>query len=140
MSEHDEQKAVADWARILESRYPVLSLLMAIPNGARLPFMTDAHGRRYSREALKLLDEGLRPGAPDLFLPAARKNYHGLFIELKYGRNKPTPEQTVFMGLLREQGYAVAVCYSASAAISTICSYLDLKEVYDVSYLERSRR
>ena len=34
---------------------------------------------------------------PDLFLPVGRGSYHGLFIELKYGKNKPTEKQTEWL-------------------------------------------
>jgi hypothetical protein len=110
VSEHNEQAAIIEWARTFEYQYPELGLLFAIPNGAKLPFAKDRRGRRYSPQAKKLKAEGLRAGVPDLCLPVARLGYHGMFIELKVGGNKPSPEQVEFLDVLAEQGYYAAVC------------------------------
>jgi hypothetical protein len=117
MSEHDEQCAVIQWAKIFESRYPELALLFAIPNG----------GKRNVVTAMKLRDEGVKPGVPDLFLPVARHGWHGMFIEMKFGRNKTTPEQFAVHRALIEQGYGVWVCYSADGAIEAIRAYLEME-------------
>ena len=63
MSEHQEQKALIQWARLNQQRFPELDLLFAIPNG----------GLRNIRVARKLKSEGVKPGVSDLFLPVARK-------------------------------------------------------------------
>ena len=85
MSEHDEQAALFEWATWHTSQCPELGLLFAIPNG----------GHRHPVVAARLKAEGVRAGVPDICLPVARKGYHGLFVELKFGRNKPTPAQVV---------------------------------------------
>ena len=92
-SEHSEQSAIIDWAKKMAYTYPELSLLFAIPNGASLSAHTDRRGRRFSPQASKLKAEGLRAGVPDLCLPVARQGFHGMFIELKVGKGKPSPEQ-----------------------------------------------
>lgn len=125
-NEHSEQVAVINWARTNSYRCPVLAYLHAIPNGAKLPYKRDDRGRRFSPQAAKLLSEGLLPGVPDLFLPAPKAKYHGLYIEMKYGRNKPSPEQEDVIRMLRLCGYRVEVCYSADAAIRVIEEYLGL--------------
>lgn len=66
---------------------------------------------------------------PDLFLPAARGGYHGLFIELKYGKNKTTAKQDEWLEKLNKQGYAVSICYGCNEAIEKILKYLKLGEV-----------
>ena len=43
MSEHSEQRVVIEWARLSG-----LHWLFAIPNGAKLPYIRDAKGRRFS--------------------------------------------------------------------------------------------
>ena len=48
----------------------------------------------------------------------------GLFIEMKYGKNKPSPEQQRYLDLLEREGYAVAVCYGCNEAIESITAYL----------------
>jgi hypothetical protein len=128
MAEHDEQAAVINWAQFLIGQYPELGLLFAIPNGAKLPYFESRSrsGKKYrwSPEAEKLKAEGLKPGVPDLFLPVARKGYNGLFIELKYGRNKPSEQQVAYLDALSAQGYLAVVCWGAEDAIETITEYL----------------
>jgi hypothetical protein len=126
ISEHEEQCSIMQWAKLLEGRYPELALLAAIPNGAKLPYI-QKNGRRFSPEAIRLKDEGLKPGFPDMILPCPRGHYHGLFIELKYGRNKPTPEQAAWLDALNEQGYLAVACWGAEDAIEVINEYLETK-------------
>lgn len=107
-SEHDEQCVVVEYCQI--RRYP----LFAIPNG----------GSRNKAEAARLKAEGVSAGVPDLFMPIAKGKYHGLFIEMKVGKNKTSFAQDEWIALLRRNGYAVAVCYGADAAIKTIDEYI----------------
>lgn len=124
-SEHDEQAAVVSWARLQSGAYPELAFLFAIPNGAALPHKT-VGGQRVSLQALKLKAEGMLPGVSDLFLPAARGGYHGLFLEMKAGDNKPTLAQDNFLQAMMKAGYLVDVCWSAGDAIAVITAYLKL--------------
>jgi hypothetical protein len=50
----------------------VLKLLYAVPNG----------GDRNLRVPRKLKAEGVMAGVADLCLPAARRGYHGLYLEI----------------------------------------------------------
>jgi hypothetical protein len=63
---------------------------------------------------------------PDLCLPVPRLGFHGMFIELKTGKNKPSPEQAEFLDTLAEQGYYAAVCWGAEEAIREIKEYLGI--------------
>lgn len=126
-SEHDEQVAVFQWARVFEGVHPELHFLFAIPNGAKLPYRKDKAGHRYSREATRLIKEGLKPGVPDMCLPCARKGYHGLYIELKVGSNKPTKYQIEWGEWLVKEGYFHVVCYGYDAVIDTLKYYLDIE-------------
>ena len=117
-SEHNEQCALFDWAEKLEYKYPELGLMFAIPNG----------GHRHKSVAARLKDEGVRAGVPDIFLPAAHCNWHGLFIELKYGRNKPTRLQQNWLDALTEAGYLAVVCWGWEEAAALIESYLEDNE------------
>lgn len=65
---------------------------------------------------------------PDICLPVARGGYHGLFIELKFGKNKTTAKQDEWLAKLNEKGYAVAVCYGCKKAQDKILKYLNLGE------------
>ncbi len=108
VSEHSEQCAVIEYCKI--RRYPVF----AIPNG----------GSRNKAEAAKLKAEGVSAGVPDLFIPIPKQGCHGLFIEMKVGKNRTSPEQDEWLALLRKNCYKAAVCYGADAAIKTIDDYI----------------
>ena len=71
-----------------------------------------------------LRKEGLRSGVPDLVLPVPACGYHGLFIELKQGKNKPSDNQLRWHILLSYLGYRVVVCYSKADAINLIIEYM----------------
>ena len=109
-----QQEMLMTWCRYREGQYPELKLLHHIPNG----------GSRNKLEAANLKRQGVKSGVPDLFLPAARGGYHGLYIEMKAGTNKPTANQKAWIDALGKQGYAVAVCYSAEEASDTLMRYL----------------
>jgi len=123
MSEHDEQVALMNWAAIHLSNAPELALLYAVPNGAKLPYKGKGK-RRFSPEAMRLKEEGMKPGVPDVVLPVARKEFHGMYIELKYGKNKPTPEQIWWNEHLTEQGYLAVICWGWQEAAQVISDYL----------------
>lgn len=115
--EADEQRALFDWVAFARARYPDIDLIYHIPNG----------GSRNKIEAANLKHQGVRPGVPDLCLPVARGGYHGLYIELKSGNNKPTQKQTEWIQALRLQGYAAEVCHGWEQAAKTIIDYITSK-------------
>lgn len=114
--ESAEQEAVFEWAEYSLGKYPELKLLHHIPNG----------GQRNPREAKSLKRQGVKSGVPDLSLPVARGGYHGLYIELKAGKNKPTAKQLEWLSELKKQGYYAVVCYGSAEAIKIITGYLNL--------------
>ena len=122
--EHDQQVKVFEWANIMSAKTPLLKLLMAIPNGAY-------YGGHWS-VANKMKSEGVKSGVPDIFLPVIRKTVDGidggLWIEMKSGKNKPTPQQEWWMLNLQNCGYQVRVCYSAEEAIDEIADYLNFED------------
>ena len=97
-TEEEEQIAVMQWAALFTHVYPELALLHHIPNG----------GKRGKREAIRFQAMGVKPGIPDLFLPAPRGRWHRLHP------------------LLAAQGYAVCVCFGADQAIEAVKGYLCL--------------
>ena len=115
-SEDEEQEALFSWVYAVERAKPELQLLYHVPNGGKRDY--------YTARALKR--RGVRPGVPDLCLPVARGKYHGLYIELKVGKNTPTEYQTKMIRLLREQGYAAIVCYGWKDAQTAILQYLKI--------------
>ena len=115
-SEHAEQVRLFNIAAIWASQgiYPELELLHAVPMG----------GLRHKGVARKLKAEGAKAGVPDICLPVARDMFHGLYIEMKVGRNKPTEHQQWWINKLREQGYRVEVAYGCQAALDVLVDYL----------------
>lgn len=113
--EHREQVALFYWSSLMLRKYPELELLFAIPNG----------GQRHKVAAMKLKAEGVKSGVPDVMLPVAKKKYHGLFIEMKFGKNKTSENQNIWIENLKQQKYKVEVCYSAEEAQNVIEKYLN---------------
>ena len=116
MSEHDEQVKLFQWAAYRLPVYPELALMFAIPNG----------GQRNIVVANKLKAEGVKAGVPDICLPVARGKYHGLFLELKHGRNKATAEQQYWLERLTAQGYRAVVVYEFEGARDALIDYLEI--------------
>ena len=117
-SEATEQERVINWATFYAKDFPELGLLHHIPNG----------GSRNQLEAANLKRQGVKAGVPDLCLPVARNGKHGLYVEMKWQKNKTTDKQDWWLDQLRKQGYETAVCWSAEEAMDTIAKYLDIEE------------
>lgn len=119
MQQHEEheQMALIQWAELEKGAYPVLGRLFHIPNG----------GHRNKATAGRLKAAGVKKGVPDLCLPVPLGGYAGLYIEMKYGANKPTPEQRDWIDFLSSAGYRVDVCYGCEDAIRAIMRYIKEK-------------
>lgn len=88
-TEAQEQMTLFSWAAMQSGKYPELNLLYHVPNG----------GSRHKAEAGRLRAEGVKAGVPDLCLPVARGQYHGLYIELKRQRGGRTSDhQSEWLG------------------------------------------
>ena len=110
--ETTEQISLFNWAERNAHVLPCLSLMYHVPN----------EGKRTNGAVLKAM--GLKTGVPDVVLPVASHNFHGLYLEMKYGNNKPTKAQEEYMAMLNAQGYKTAVCYGAEEAGEEILAYL----------------
>lgn len=113
-NEELEQVAFIQWATLQQGVYPELRWLFHIPNG----------GYRSKATAARLKAAGVKAGVPDLCLPVPKGTYHGLYIEMKYGKNKPTTTQKEWLEHLSGVGYCTAVCYSCEEAIAEIKKYI----------------
>ncbi len=113
-TEHDEQRALFEWAALSQGEYPELAMLFAIPNG----------GQRHPAVAAQLKAEGVRAGVPDVCLPVARGRFHSLWIEMKRKPNRTTDAQRDWLDALRRHGHCAVVCWSMSEAQQTIVAYL----------------
>jgi len=111
-SERTMQEAViaeCDRRSVVNEKY---GYIYAIPNGQY------RQGQR--------MEPGLRSGVPDLFLPVARRGYHGFYIELKCGDNKPSESQQEWIRILSAEGYFCAVIWNdANEVINLIQWYLE---------------
>lgn len=91
-------------------------LVMSIPN----------QGRRTRSNSSRMVAEGLRSGAPDVFAAIPRGDCAGLFIEFKASGGKLSENQRLMLARLTKAGYGTLIAYSAADAISALRAYLNL--------------
>lgn len=115
--ESDEQISLFQWAKLVQAQYPELELLHAIGNG----------GKRNVREAARMKREGVKAGVSDVFLPVAKGEHHGLYIEMKVKGNKPSGPQEWWISKVTKQGYLAKICYGWIEAKEVIEWYLEGK-------------
>ncbi len=124
-SEHVMQRKVFEWSKLHEHLYPDLKLLFAVPNA----------GKRSRFERGFALEEGLKKGVPDIWLPVAKLGpprrggktevlARGLVIEMKRRPNALTPEQGWWLDSMRDQHWQTNVCWSFEEAVGVIEEYL----------------
>ena len=123
-TEHQEQVTVIKWWALKCRGYSLPNFaLMAIPNG----------GARDPITGSRLKAEGVRRGAPDLFLAVpmgadspSDRPFHGLLLEMKRKDGTVKPEQKIMLQYLQSQRYKAVVCWSAQEAINEIVCYLEV--------------
>lgn len=113
-SEHAEQSALHQWLALMGIRH------IAIPNG--MPLFGNARMRSAVINRMKA--EGMSKGAPDLIIPYARGGWFGLYLELKVGANKPTPEQAAWLDFLVSQGYCALAVWGFEQAQKEVQDYM----------------
>ena len=114
MSEHDEQLTIFEYCHGLGGNVDNrLRLLHVIANGA-----WKGTGRMEAGMAESA-------GVPDLFLPIATPQFHGLYLELKVKGGKVSAKQRAWQKRLRAEGYASEIVIGADGAIETLHQYLD---------------
>lgn len=117
-NEDREQASLFEWADGHASTVRELGLLIHFANG----------GYRHKAVAAKLALLGVKRGVPDLLLPVPRSGKSALFIELKAGKNKATPEQAAWIDVLNRAGNLALVCNGWIEAARAIATYLGLPE------------
>lgn len=115
-SEHKDAQALWQWRTLMLGRHPELKWLIHIPNEAR----------RSKTLAAMLKSTGLQAGVSDYLLPVARGPYHGMWIELKHGKNKPSDKQEEFIKDMRLQDYYADWVIGYEEAIKRVQWYLAL--------------
>jgi len=130
-SEHEIQCEFFKWWRTWsELKQIPTALCFAIPNSRRL---SDS-GRIYAWK------EGLTAGTPDVFMAIPQKKsiyktaFHGLFIEFKSEKGKPTPEQLAFIQFANAVGYKAIICKDSSSAIDEVMNYFNSQGYFENTY------
>ena len=117
--EEDEQALLFEWAELQKGAYPELKWMYHIANG----------GKRHIGTAIKLKQQGVKPGVLDICLPVRRGEYGGLYIEMKRIKGgKLSPEQIAWMEHLMHEGYCVASCKGFEKAKEMLLRYLKMKK------------
>lgn len=121
--EDEEQETLFRWAELMaQVRWPELRYLYHVPNG----------GYRTKAEAGRFRAQGVKSGVPDIVLPAARGQYHGLYIELKRTEGgRLSSDQKDWLEFLTAQGYLAVMCRGWEEARRVIETYLDYGERID---------
>lgn len=109
--EHQEQVRLVQRVRAF---YPGV-IIAAIPNG----------GDRRASERLRLAQEGVLAGMPDLCVLRASKGFHGLFIEMKTEEGIVAAAQRDIAKRLNAEGYLCLVARSADDAYKIVEEYLN---------------
>jgi hypothetical protein len=112
--ERPHQVALIKWVKTIQDAYPVLKLLYAVPNG----------GDRNIRVARKLKAEGVLAGVADLCLPAARRGYHGLYLEMKSEEGVANEEQKEFLRGVSGEGYCAVIAQGVDEARAALGWYI----------------
>lgn len=113
--ESGNQEALFEWAQYQIQDMPELEYMYHVPNG----------GKRDKATEVALKRQGVKSGVPDIVLPVPRGGFHGLYIELKVGKNKATKNQERWLEFLNSQGYYAIVCYGWQQAAQEIIKYLN---------------
>jgi hypothetical protein len=109
--EHYDQVRIFDY---LERHWPeIYDLFHATPNG----------GLRHKATAGQMKAEGQKSGYPDMTLDAARGVYHGLRIELKFGKNTASDDQLLWQVRLNKQGYCALILNGWEIVVEAILAY-----------------
>jgi hypothetical protein len=119
-SEHANQVAYFCFLSQNFNEYPCLKLAYAIPNGGE----RDSNQKTAMIRRAQLKAEGVKPGVPDICLPISVGTKHGLYVELKIGKNKPTDEQYKYMAELKNQGFVAEWVIGWEAAANLTLAYL----------------
>ena len=103
--EEQEQLALVQWLELHKVKFT------HVPN----------EGRHKVQYRVKQKQLGVKPGIPDILIfdppPACPENV-GTAIELKRRKGgRVTPEQSAWLCILKDRGWAVAVCQGAMEAI-----------------------
>lgn len=102
-------------------RIELIKVVHWVRSNTSLPIIHIANERKTTEgHGLLFKKMGVTPGVPDLFIPRAFSEYHGLWVEMKSAYGKASEEQIDFIQKMRAEMYRAEICYSAEEAISLI--------------------
>ena len=111
--EYQLQKNVIKWINL---KYP------------KLLYCASAGGMRTSyKQAVKMKATGYIKGFPDLFIYEPVDPYHGLAIEIKIKKGRPTKHQIDWRDKLNHRNYVAEITYGFDETIEVIERYLSGK-------------
>ena len=113
MKEYELQKAVIKY---INYKYPKL-LYCASVGGVRTSM----------KQAIKMKQTGYKKGMPDLFIYEPVAPYHGLAIEMKVKKGRPTKEQLWWRNELNKRNYISEISYGLDDTITIIDRYMSGK-------------
>ena len=117
-NETQEQIWLLKWGQqpTIRRQYPDLKYLFHIPNE-----------RSDKRQAAILKKMGVKRGVPDLCLPVARGQFHGLFIEMKRSDGGVVSDDQLWWNeQLISKGYASVICEGWESGKEALLWYLNL--------------
>jgi hypothetical protein len=115
MREAETAEAIA-LCKYMELRHSkIFDHMFHVPNG----------GLRNKTVAAKLKAQGAKAGVSDYFIAIPVGRYHGLWLELKAGKNGLTPTQKEWLRRMTIQNYACVAAWGWEAAAQCIEQYIN---------------
>ena len=68
---------------------------------------------------------GLKPGVSDVMMAFPVFPFHGMFLEIKRGNEKPTDEQQIWLDRMHDRGYYAVCAHGLDDAIRHTKVYCD---------------
>lgn len=100
----------------VDENYSDIEILYTIaPAGLKLP--------KWLGSLLSQL--GYRRGTFDILFFEARKGYHGLHLEVKTKKGRPSKDQLEWQRLARLKDYKAEICYGREQGIQIIKEYME---------------
>ena len=115
--ETDMYEGIKEWKDLHMHLYPSLSRLYHIDN----------EGKRKPWVAAK---SGIVSGVSDYHYAARTDQHVGLYLEIKYGKNKLTPNQRLWLEESREYGFQAEWCNTLQSTFMVLETYAKQVEAY----------
>lgn len=101
----------------LKIRYPWM-MFWHTPNGGRRSFL----------DGVRFRNMGTRKGVADLVFLRGAHGYHGLLVELKYGRGALSEDQLYFESVCIDEGYLYICSNSIPDVMEIVRWYYELSD------------